>query len=40
MDKFEAFMDEHRMPNNNGALNIEEIERNKYGRTVVSSGSE
>ena len=40
MEKFEEFLDECKMPNDNGALNIEEIERNKYGRTVVSSGSE
>lgn len=40
MEKFEAFMDECKMPETNGALNTEEIERDKYGRTIVSGGSE
>lgn len=39
MEKFEEFLDECKMPNDNGAMDVEEIERNKYGRTVISGGS-
>lgn len=39
IEKFEEFLDEHKIPEDNGALDTELIERNKYGRTVISGGS-
>ena len=39
MEKFEEFLEEYKMPSDNGALNTEEIERNRYGRTVFSGGT-
>lgn len=38
MEKFEEFLNEYKMPDDNGAEDYEAIEREKYGR-CVSSGS-
>lgn len=38
MEKFEDFLNEYKMPDDNGAEDYEETERRKYGR-CVSSGS-
>lgn len=34
MEKFEDFLNEYKQPDDNGALNTTEIEKNKYGREV------
>ena len=35
MEKFEVFLNEYKMPDDNGALDKTEIERSKYGRSVI-----
>lgn len=34
LDKFEMFLNEHKMPDDNGQLDIDRIEREKYGKTI------
>ena len=36
VEKFEEFLKEHKMPDDNGSLDVEKIECEKYGRTVRS----
>ena len=36
VEKFEEFLKEHKMPDDNGLLDVEKIECEKYGRTVRS----
>ena len=33
-EKFEAFLNYHKMPDDNGALDVDKIEKEKYGKTI------
>lgn len=34
MEKFEEFLNEHKQPDDNGALDVNKIEKEKYGKTI------
>lgn len=39
VDKFENFLNEYKMPEDNGAIDTERLEKEKYGKTVFSGNS-
>ena len=39
VEKLEDFLNYHKMPEDNGAIDTERLEKEKYGKTVFSGGS-